>query len=73
MIGVDVLEFEDLKQLSGYERLSDVERWATDQGIPFKRTRRGIATTVTAFNAAMGIGPAANDVSKEYGANIVPM
>ena len=70
MIGVDVLEFDDLQRLSGYTRLSDVERWATDNGIPFKRRRLGIVTTVTAFNAALGIGAApAND--GQYPASIV--
>lgn len=72
MIGADVLEFDDLQRLSGYERLSDVERWARDQGIPFKRTRKGIATTVTAFNSAMGITHAANDGDASYSAGIVP-
>lgn len=61
MIGPDLLEFPDLQRLSGYERLSDVERWATENGIAFKRVRKGIATTVTAFNAAMGIRTAGND------------
>lgn len=70
MIGADVLEFLDLQRLSGYNRLSDVERWAVDNRIPFKRCRGGICTTVTAFNSAMGILPAANEGS--YGPDIVP-
>ena len=61
MIGADVLEFADLQRMSGYTRLSDVERWAKDNGIPFKRCRAGITTSVTAFNASMGITQAAND------------
>lgn len=69
MIGADVLEFADLQRLSGYSRLSDVERWAQDNGIAFKRCRNGITTTVTAFNAAMGIVPAANEGA--YAADIV--
>lgn len=70
MIGPDVLEFEDLQRLSGYSRLGDVERWATENGIAFKRRRAGIVTTVTALNAAMGIGNApAND--GHYPADIV--
>lgn len=70
MIGPDVLEFEDLQRLSGYSRLSDVERWATENGIAFKRRRQGIVTTVTAFNAALGIAaPPAND--GQYPASIV--
>lgn len=69
MIGADVLEFDDLKRLSGYNRLSDIERWAVDNGITFKRTRAGICTTVTAFNAAMGITAAANDAA--YPSDIV--
>ena len=61
MIGAAILEFADLQQMSGYTRLSDGERWAIDQGIPFKRGRGRISTTVDAFNAAMGIRPAEND------------
>lgn len=70
MIGPDVLEFEDLQRMSGYSRLGDVERWANENGIAFKRRRGGIITTVTAFNAAMGIGAApAND--GQYPAEII--
>lgn len=69
MIGPDLLEFPDLQRLSGYTRLSDVERWAVDNGIPFKRCRAGICTTVTALNRAMGIAPAANDTT--YAPDIV--
>lgn len=73
MIGADVLEFTDLQRLSGYNRLSDVERWATDNGIQFKRCRGGIATTVTAFNAAMGIRLAGNDDPYDVGALFGPV
>lgn len=69
MIG-PVLEFEDLKRISGYDRLADVERWAKDIGLPFKRRRGGIWTTVDAANAALGVRPAAND-DAPYDASIL--
>lgn len=55
-----VLHFEDLQRVSGYSRLADVEKWATNQGIRYKYSRRGIWTTLEAFNAALGLR-AAND------------
>ena len=50
-----IVEFEDLKRLSGFERRSDVERWADEIGLPVKRCRGGIWTTVDALNTALGI------------------
>lgn len=56
-----VLQFEDLQQLTGYQRLSDVERCLTEQKIPFKRCRGGVWTTVAALNAALGVSSPGND------------
>ena len=46
---------EDLKRITGYERLADVERCLVAQGVRFFRGRRGIWTTVDLVNAAGGI------------------
>lgn len=70
MIG-SVLEFDDLKRISGYSRLSDVERWAKDIGLPVKRNRGGLWTTVEAVNSTLGVRPAANDDAKPYAPDIL--
>lgn len=60
MIGPAV-QFEDLQQLTGYQRQSDVEECLKRQGIRFFYGRRGIWTTMEALNAALGVRqPAAN-------------
>jgi hypothetical protein len=69
MIG-HVLELEDLQRLSGKRRLAEVERYLTAQGIPFKRSKAGLWTTLEALNAALGVQlPPTNDGA--YGANQV--
>lgn len=61
MIGNRIVEFEDLQQLSKQQQLAAVERWATANGVPFKRCRGGIWTTVEALNAALGVTAPVND------------
>lgn len=54
MIG-QVLQFEDLQRVSGYTRAADVERWAQKIGLAVKPTRDGIASSMDAWNAALGV------------------
>lgn len=54
MIG-PIFEFADLQRLSGFERRADVERWATENGIPVKACRGGVWTTLAAVNLSLGI------------------
>lgn len=60
MIG-SALQFADLQQLTGYTRLSDVERCLRAQGVPFKRGRDGVWTTMEALNAALGVSWSGNE------------
>lgn len=64
MIG-PVLQFDDLQELckpGEHPRLATVEAWARRQGVRYRYDGKGgIWTTTEALNAALGIGPAAND------------
>jgi hypothetical protein len=72
VIGDRVLEFDDLQRLSGQSQPAAVERWAEQNGVPFKRSRRGIWTTLDALNAALGVVPAAaNDESQGLSPDLV--
>jgi hypothetical protein len=53
-----VLEFEDLKRITRYERLSDVERCLDRAGVRFFRCKDGIWTTIDLVNQAGGLRPA---------------
>lgn len=57
MIG-NIVEFDDLKRLSGFDRRADVERWAQQIGLPYRVCRSGIWTTVEAMNATLGLADA---------------
>lgn len=70
MIGT-LYEFEDLKSISGYERVADVKRWADDCGIAVKRNRKGLWTTLSAINQAFGVLPPAPENASTYGAGDV--
>ena len=69
-----VLQFQDLQALcrpSGARppRRATVEAWAKKIGLPYTYDGNGgIITTVDAFNAAMGLGPAANE-DRHYSAD----
>ena len=54
MIG-NLVEFEDLKGLTGYSRLADVERCLNGQGVRFFRGRDGVWTTMGLIEAAGGL------------------
>jgi len=62
-----VLQFQDLQALcrpnaAHPPRRATVEAWAKKIGLPYTYDGRGgIISTVDAFNAAIGIGPAANE------------
>ena len=55
------LEFDDLKRLTGYARMADVERCLTSQGIRFFRGRDGIWTTIDLVNQAGGLAASASE------------
>jgi hypothetical protein len=65
-----VLEFPDLQKLSGFSRRVDVERWASDNGVPVKPCRGGVWTTLDALNRALGVA-AANEPAGAYPADVV--
>lgn len=50
-----VLDAETLKQLTGYNRASDVERCLRSQGVRYFRGRNGPWTTLDLLNAAGGL------------------
>lgn len=60
MIG-PVLQFKDLQTLSGYERAADVERWAQKIGLAVAPTRDGVASSIDAWNVALGLTAANRD------------
>ena len=64
-----IVEFEDLQRLSGFERRADVERWAEDIGLPFRRSRSGIWTTLDALNSALGVLP--TPPASPYGVQVI--
>lgn len=66
----EVVEFEDLQRLSGFNRRGDVERWAERAGVPVKPCRGGVWTTLTALNQALGVVPAVES-SGGYGPEVV--
>jgi len=70
MIAERVLEFADLKRISGYNRRADVERWAKDNGIAVKPCRGGVWTTLEAVNIALGVS-AANDGGAPYDPDVI--
>lgn len=59
MIGAAILQFDDLRKLSGLgerAQLATVERWAKREGILYKYDGNGgIWTTMDAMNAALGL------------------
>lgn len=63
-----VLTFQDLQQVTGYQRRSDVERCLIDQGVRIFRGRSGPWTTIDLINRAGGIKP---DNDDKYGTDIL--
>lgn len=55
MTNQNVLTFEDLKELTGYERPADVENCLSKRGIHTFPSRKGCWTTLALVNAAGGI------------------
>ncbi|MDD0969347.1 MULTISPECIES: DUF4224 domain-containing protein [Pseudomonas] len=50
-----ILTFQDLQQITGYQRRSDVERSLIDQGVRLFRGRTGPWTTLDLINHAGGV------------------
>ena len=63
-----VLEFDDLKAATGYQRLADVEKCLERNRIRFFRGRDGIWTTLDLVNAAGGIS--ASSANDKYDAEL---
>ncbi|WP_311968559.1 DUF4224 domain-containing protein [Pseudomonas baltica] len=57
----NILVFEDLQRITGYQRRSDVERTLVEQGIRMFRGRTGPWTTLDLINQAAGFRPATAD------------
>lgn len=55
MTNQNVLKFDDLQELTGYERAGDVERVLQKSGIRYFHGRKGCWTTLALVNAAGGI------------------
>lgn len=64
----DVLSFEDLQRITGYQRRSDVERTLLEQGIRMFRGKAGPWTTIDLINRAGGVAPGRQD---RYDADIL--
>lgn len=60
MVNDAILTTEDLRTVTGYQRVSDVERCLTGQGVRFFRGKDGPWTTLTLINAAGGVTPASS-------------
>lgn len=69
MIGADILQFDDLRKLSGLgerAQLATVERWAIRTGIKYNYDGKGgIWTTMDAMNAALGLNKAGSEAANE--------
>lgn len=69
MIGAGILQFDDLRKLSGLgerAQLASVERWAKRAGIRYQYDGRGgIWTTMRAMNAALGLSDASEQANNE--------
>ena len=63
------IDYEELKELTGYQRRGDVERCLKDQGIRFFIGRAGVWTTVDLVNAAGGLQAPAK--SEAYSADLI--
>ncbi len=63
-----VLVFEDLQRITGYQRRSDVEKTLTQQGVRLFRGRTGPWTTLDLINHAAGLPAATQEL---YGADIL--
>ncbi len=63
-----VLNFEDLKRITGYARRADVERALVEQGVRLFRGRLGPWTTVELINQAGGLRAATQE---HYGVDIL--
>ena len=66
----EIISFQELQEISGFQRLSDVTRWARDNSLPVKGCRGGVWTTITALNMALGITTAQQD-STTYPPNVI--
>lgn len=69
MIGAGILQFDDLRKLSGLgerAQLATVERWAIKTGIKYNYDGKGgIWTTMDAMNAALGLSRANREAANE--------
>ena len=66
-----LVQLPDLQQITGYERMADIERCLRDQGIRYFRGRHGVLwTTVGLIEAAGGLSPA-NAPEAGYPADLV--
>lgn len=75
MIGANILQFDDLRRLSGLgerAQLATVERWAKKAGIKYNYDGRGgIWTTMDAMNAALGLNKTDRAANEPYPADQV--
>lgn len=73
MIG-PILQFKDLQQLcrpDEHPRMATVEAWARKIGLRYTYDGKGgLVSSVDAFNAAIGLRPAAND-GDHYSSDII--
>lgn len=58
---IGILDFQDLQQVTGYQRRSDVERTLRQQGIKLFHGRLGPWTTTDLINQAGGLKPINQD------------
>lgn len=67
----DLVEFDDLKAMTGYARQADLERCLQRQGIRFFYGRGGVWTTIGLIEAAGGLRPGAANGDDPYPADLV--
>ena len=50
-----IVTIADLKAVTGYKRLNDIENWLIKNGVRYLPCKSGLVTTTDALNSAMGL------------------
>jgi len=56
---------EDLEDLTGLKQVAAIEAWCQRNGVRYLRVKKGLCTTVSAVEAAMGLRPEADTPQRQ--------
>ncbi|EGV30856.1 hypothetical protein ThidrDRAFT_2488 [Thiorhodococcus drewsii AZ1] len=56
---------EDLEDLTGLKQVAAIEAWCQRNGVRYLRVKKGLCTTVSAVEAAMGLHPEADTPQRQ--------